>query len=56
MIIWLTMKAFESLYNTPITGEGLYMTQAFGFMELLVEITAILVGIIAFVSTKLEKS
>jgi len=45
MIIWATVKIFEALYSMKIPSDGLDWFRTFSFIELLVELTAAVVGI-----------
>jgi hypothetical protein len=41
MIIWLTIKAFESLFGITVSGDALGLLWMLGFLELSVEIFAV---------------
>ena len=40
MIIWLSIKAFEALYNTKVQGVELMTLTGLGYFELLIELVA----------------
>lgn len=45
MFVWLSMRAFEFMFNTHIVGGALWFLQALGFLELLIELVSIVLVI-----------
>ena len=54
MIVWLAMQAFQALFATAISGDALFVLRAFGFLELLLEVGAIIIMGIVFIWDKVE--
>jgi hypothetical protein len=45
MLTWMTIKIFEAMFATTVTGYNLDFLRAVGFLELFVEVIAVLAGI-----------
>ena len=53
MLTWLTIQAFEFMFATEVTGMGLGFMQTLGFVEVMIEIGAVIVFIFALIHTSL---
>lgn len=50
MIFWLSLQIFQYMFHTTITGDALQLLHVFGWLELLIEVTVLIVAVVLVVS------
>lgn len=49
MLIWITIQVFQYVFNAQVQGEVLDVLRVFGFLELMLEIFAVIALVITIV-------